>query len=858
MSRRFSSLPFPLLLSIRANLQRHPLLTALTALAVATSVALATALEMSARSVGVELDRTADALAGAAAAEVTGGDLGVSESLLSAVASVPGVAIAAPYLQTTVRVARGPDEGAALHVVGVDLLLDRDVRTYSITPAGAEVQDAVALLADPRAVLVTHSFARRLGAEGGDGIPVHANFVEAELVIRGFLAAGGVADAFGGNVAVMDVYALQALLGRRGWLDRIDVVVAEGHEAARVLEDVSVRVAGVASVRPAAARSEWLGYTIASLRTIVASLVVVGALVASLLVYGAISLSVDRRTEEFALLRTVGLESDRARRLVRVDALVLAVCGALIGLPAGVLLSRYFLPIFSGISTYLEDVEIERTDWGAATLLLAFGVGVAIAWAGSLEPSRRAVARSPLATLGAARTAPGATPSSRSFPFAYVPACGAWLALAVSSFGLPPLVRVGLLVGLGLLLLATGVRLLLPPALRALRGLIDRIAPGIGRLAGASLVSRAAHLGITVAAVAGVLAGLTITLVFVESLTRTLDEWIATEYRDSVLVTAGSPFAGRDRELVAPETTAAIRATPGVRAVSELFTANILFRGEEVLLVGQSMDVLSRFGRLPAVDREPAELAAALEAGSIAVSDAFADHFDVTAGDSLTLDTPRGARTFEVAGVFRDYVGPAGSVQLDIRVLDLLWSRDGSYLLAAWTDSPVSSVIDAIRSAAGDRQPLFFVHGRELDRYAGSVLRRFTRLLQAVAGLTAVLGGLAVLNLLLGSLSERRRELALLRAAGATQGQLVGLTLFDGVLVGLIGAVAGIGIGVVCAYPTVKDVIREAFGWSVIFTVDLRVLSLLLGAVIIASLLAASYPAWLARRVIPREAFAPE
>jgi putative ABC transport system permease protein len=384
------------------------------------------------------------------------------------------------------------------------------------------------------------------------------------------------------------------------------------------------------------------------------------------------------------------------------------------------------------------------------------------------------------------------------------------------------------------------------------------VIPRVGRLAGASLTSRSRSAGITLAAVAGVLAGLTATLVMVESLASTFDDWIATEYRGAVLVTAGSPFEGRDRELVSRETTERIRAVHGVRAVSELFTGDILYGGEEVLLVGQSMGVLERFGRLPALGTDPVELARALGRGEIAVSDAFADHFGVAVGDSLTLATPRGPKTFHVAGMFRDYVGPAGSVQLDIGVLDRFWERGGSYLLAAWVDAPAESTIDAIRASVGDRQDLFFIHGEALDRYAGDVLRRLAGLLTQVALLTALLGGLAVVNLLIGSVTERRRELFLLRSVGATNGQLTALVLVDAAIVALLGALVGIGVGILCAYPMVTDVLREAFGWSVRFEVPIRELATLFVGVIAAALLVGLYPAWLARRLPPREVFAPE
>jgi putative ABC transport system permease protein len=844
-------------LSLRSNLVRHRTLTALTALAVCTGVALATALELASRGVEAQLEATATSLAGAAEIEITGGALGVPEAVLQEVLDVPGVAAAAPYVQTRLRIAQEPDPGSALYVIGVDLLLDEGVRSYSVERGDATVPDPLALIADPRSVLVTRSLAERLGIRVGGDLAAARGSERVALTVRGILEPGGVAEAFGGSVAVMDVYALQALLGRTGWLDRIDVVAAEGAAVPALMERIAEKVAGRASVRRSAARDEWVDYTLGTVRTIALSLALVGAMVAALLVFGATSLAVDRRAREFALLRAAGLEATRARRLVRTDALVVAAFGTALGLPLGFAIARIFLGVFSNLSAYLQDVTIERAHPTPLTVAVGLAVGLLVAHAGSFVPARRAGAASPMALLRGQEPAPSARGRLGGWA-TWAIAAITWVALAAHSFGLPPLLRIGALFGLGIVLLSAAIVRLLPGVLRSGRASLDHLIPRVGRLAGASLTSRSRSSSTTLAAVAGVIAGLTATLVLVESLATTFDDWIAGEYRGAVLVTAGSPFEGRDRDLVSHATIASIRTVSGVRSVLELFTGNIVYEGEEILLVGQSMDPLERYGRLPAIGIEPSELARALARGEIAVSDAFADHFGVGAGDEITLPTPRGPVTFRVAGEFRDYVGPAGSVQLDLGVLDRYWDREGAYMLAVWMDSPVESGIEGVQRTVGEGQDLFFIHGEALDHYAGDVLRRLAGILVQIAVVTSLLGGFAVANLLIGSVTERRRELFLLRSVGATNGQLMGLVLVDAALIALLGTAVGVAVGILCSYPMVTDVLREAFGWSVRFRIPIGDLAFLAVGVVLASLLAGFYPAWLAQRLPPRDVFAPE
>jgi putative ABC transport system permease protein len=48
------------------------------------------------------------------------------------------------------------------------------------------------------------------------------------FTVRGMMEAGGLASAFGGSLAVMDVYAAQKMFGRGERFDRIDLAVNEG------------------------------------------------------------------------------------------------------------------------------------------------------------------------------------------------------------------------------------------------------------------------------------------------------------------------------------------------------------------------------------------------------------------------------------------------------------------------------------------------------------------------------------------------------------------------------------------------------------------------------------------------------
>ncbi len=77
--------------------------------------------------------------------------------------------------------------------------------------------------------------------------------------------------------------------------------------------------------------------------------------------------------------------------------------------------------------------------------------------------------------------------------------------------------------------------------------------------------------------------------------------------------------------------------------------------------------------------------------------------------------------------------------------------------------------------------------------------RLFTLLLGAVGAISLVGGGIGVMNVMLSSLAERRREIALLRALGARRGTVQALFVAEALMLGVLGGSAGVAAGVLAA-----------------------------------------------------------
>lgn len=79
---------------------------------------------------------------------------------------------------------------------------------------------------------------------------------------------------------------------------------------------------------------------------------------------------------------------------------------------------------------------------------------------------------------------------------------------------------------------------------------------------------------------------------------------------------------------------------------------------------------------------------------------------------------------------------------------------------------------------------------------ADSVVTVFVDVLKWVALVCILVGGIGVMNILLVSVRERRREIGIMKALGTTPGIICGLFLLEALLYAVVGGIAGVGVGI--------------------------------------------------------------
>lgn len=83
-----------------------------------------------------------------------------------------------------------------------------------------------------------------------------------------------------------------------------------------------------------------------------------------------------------------------------------------------------------------------------------------------------------------------------------------------------------------------------------------------------------------------------------------------------------------------------------------------------------------------------------------------------------------------------------------------------------------------------------------LLRQAESTQRTFNIVLGSIAGISLLIGGIGIMNIMLASVTERTKEIGIRRAIGAKRKQIIGQFLIETVVLSVTGGMIGIGIGV--------------------------------------------------------------
>lgn len=824
---------------VRKHLLRSTLTTAGIVLGVAVFVAMHTANQ----SVLYAFNRTVDRIAGATQLQVSAGEAGFPEEVLEKVQSLPEVEVAVPVIEATVQT--GIAGAGNLLVLGVDMTGDRSLRDYDLENADETiVDDPLVFIAQPDSIIVSRQFCEKTGLKLNDRLTMQTMGGPRQFTIRGVMSSQGLASAFGGSLAVMDIYAAQMVFGRGRRFDRIDIKVREGVR----VEDARARIQGALGpglqVEPPTARGAQFE-AMARVYSMTANITSVFALFIGLfLIYNTFSIAVTQRRGEIGILRALGAPRALIRNLFLAESAIAGLFGSVLGILLGVSLSRgvagylgeYFGEVY-GVGEKADQVSADPRLLGLALL-----IGVATSVFAGWLPARNAARVDPVKALQKGRVqviSEGENRARRIVAVAMLGAAAACVFLSQRTF----------FFYLGYMLSVLAVLLLTPSLcswlVRGLRPVMRGLRPVEGALAADSLLQAPRRTSGTVAALA-----LSVALVIgLGGISRasysTIGAWVQTSLNPDFFITGSETITQRSFRF--PESFAEeVARVEGVDEVQPVRSTRIIYQGTPVMLVAADVEKIARRVRARVIEGDRETMYALTARGEgVVVSDNFALLRRLKRGGIVELAAPNGVLRLPVLGIVIDYSDQQGTILISRALFKKYWGDETINAMRVYARPGVdrAALRQRLLEEFGDRTRLFVMTNEELRAYIMRLTDQWfglTYVQIVVAVLVAILG---IVNTLTVSIADRKRELGVLQAVGALRSQVRHTIWMEAAAIGVLGLAIGFALGGVHLYYILDVAKRDVAGMRLDYLYPYGIALLLLPVLMGAALLSALGPA---------------
>lgn len=836
---------FDILFSIRARAIGWKLSTVMTLVIATVSVAIATSFEITSRSITEGLDRAASAAQGRAEVEITAGDVGIARNWLDQVRALKGVASAAPTIDRTVKPLIRGGYGDQVHLLGIDLSYDRDPRDFLILRNGYLQRDLARFRKTPGVIAIPSRLAKRLGVSEGGSIRVRDVDRDLVLSVDGTLS-GELATAWDGNVAVMDLEALRRVFSVETFT-RIDITLEPPPRIEEFISSLQAQLRSSGTIRPARSPSRFLEGIFGVARAGVWAIVVVG-IVISLMVSSFISSKmVERRTEEFRILRAVGMSQRRLMWLIVLEALLVAVLASGCGLAVATITSKAFVGGFSNASRFVDGTIVQPLSATWLTAVIAIVAAGTIVVVSSIEPAFRAAKQ---AELGSSACVSRAVPLRRLAPWVVRVSAILGTGLLVTTSG-PwllgyEIVQVLVVIVGGVMSVGAASYWLLGEKSRWMTAALERAVLPVSQVVAGSLRESPVELAAIVTTWATAVGAIAAIVGTVQGVIGKVEEvnfnWAG---GTPIVGTAEDPERAPSirRAAADPAVVERIESSPGVESVAVSRVRRIVFEGEDVIVYSVPTRIQVAHGGLLTISEDPGGSIEALERGECLISEVLRNRHSIEIGREVELLVSHGLVRCRVGGLGVSARGGLGTIHVDESVFRRWFGEVGPDLVYVWSSESTDIMLPALVKKASPER-LFFISAAQREGILNRILRPWIGfIVLPILGFIGI-GTLGLIVVATGMSSEERAvQIASQRVFGGTVRSVVATHVAKCFVVGLLGSAAGFALGVTWAH-TFARAVRGIAGWEVPWPVDTGAIAVVCGVAFVLSMSMALLAAW--------------
>jgi putative ABC transport system permease protein len=637
----------------------------------------------------------------------------------------------------------------------------------------------------------------------GDTATVLVHAGPQRLRIVGIVKFGTADSIASGNGVLFTQAAAQHLIAEPGRFDDIGVVADQGVSQEQLRARLAVALPGNDVVTGKAIVKEndrTIKKAVKGLNQGLLAFALIALFVGSFIIHNTFSILVAQRGKEMALLRAIGASRRQVLGSVLLEAVVVGLIAALLGVAAGV-------GVAAGLRALLSGFGLEIPAGGIVlaprTVLVSLLTGVLVSAASAVLPARRAAKAPPIAAMSDLAH----DSSGRSRRRVVIGAAVTGAGVTALSLGLLLDPKRMLQVGLGAAAIFVGVAVLGPVIARPAGRLLGAPLPALkgvpGTLARENAVRNPKRTSATAAALMIGVSLVAFIAIFGSSTKKSLTADIDKTFTSDFLIDTGS-FAALSPDLAKrlgrlPE----VQAASGVRSnMAEIDGATSDLVAVDPASYGRIVDLGVTNGRLEDLD-----------ADGIAVLDTVARAKGWSVGEDVRARfAETGEQRLTVAAIFSDKQTVGSSYLLGLPAYDANFADrlDRSVLVKRAEGVSLGAARAALERVTADYPTARLQDRAEYKRSRSAEADKELGLLYVLLALAVLIALLGITNTLALSVFERTRELGLLRAIGMARRQVRAMVRWESVIIALFGTGLGLVIGMFFSWAMVKALPDQA------------------------------------------------
>ena len=695
--------------------------------------------------------------------------------------------------------------------------------------------------AGPTEVVLDEASAKAGKFELNDNVKVVAQAGSRVFTLVGIASYGDVRSPGGATFALFDLNTAQEFLAKPGFIDDI-LVSGDGSVSDEQLAEAinkaipsSYKTETLTGAQITKETQDQIGTALSFFSILLSTFSYIALGVGSFVIYNVFSISAAQRQRENALLRAIGASKKQVTRAMLIESVVVGLFGSVIGLFAGIGLSK-------ALSALLNAAGIDLPTGGlvvpSSAVVNTIVVGLIVTVSSAWLPARRAGKVPPLTAMRETAIEVVALTRRRTLFGLILIALGAASIIAVTNGAS------NTWLGLGILFVFSGTITLGPVIARPVALMLGKPAEKLRGVTGTMARQNSARNPKRSARTASpVLIGValvTAVAALAASIRTQIDGVFTEQFKgDYAISTDARGFGG-----LSPSLADDINLLPEVERATGigLLTVKIKDKGQYLTTINPA--TVEGVFDLGLVSGTYADLTPE----TIFVSQQYAKNNNARLGDTIQVTLADAQiKTLVIAGIYEfDDIAGKYTVSRDLTQDSTVINFDlGVYikLKSGVSDQSARTVLQSAVDKYG--QGTLLSKREYIDKQSGQV-NQLLGLIYGLLFLSVIIAVVGIIITLLLSVFERQREIGLLRAVGMTKSQVRTTVRWESVITSLLGAVVGIVLGVGLGWVIVyalRDQGLSSFSVPTSSTVSILILAFVIGV------LAAVYPAWRATRV---------